>query len=124
MIRDLNYLQQSSPCDVNLYDAEITSIKDARAAGPNPCPHKAVCNERQAHGGARAVKCTMRFGKDVAKFVAGGSTLDAELAELKGSRLFEDVEFVHSEDRETFTEIEGAEEILTAVETVAKKLLE
>ena len=124
MIRDLKYLQQTFPCDVDIYNSEITSIADARAAGPNPCPNKVICDEKQRRGGRRAVACTLLFGKYVAKFTAQGSTLDAEMEELDGSGLFDGATFTHSEDRKTFKEITGPAEIFAAVRSVAERLLE
>jgi hypothetical protein len=123
MIRDLAYLKEVSPCNIDIYDVEITSKDSPNARTPNHCPRLRACMKAEAQRGGK-MACTLRMGKDVAGFVAEGSTLEEELDELRGSGLFRGATFVHSEDRKTFTNVTGVEEILTAVRGVAEKLLE
>lgn len=117
MERDKILLEVASPCDTDLYDATIKTTADARAIGRNICPHYYKCIDT-------GVYCTLRFGTDAAKYVSQGSTLKAELKEIRNSGLLEGKTFVNSTDRKVFEEIEGADKILTEIERVAGYLLE
>ena len=123
MRKDKLLINDMKPCDTNIYDETIITIADAKAKGVNPCPYKSKCDEREALGGSYAVACTMRLGIDVAKYIAGGSTLDAELDELKHSGLLDNRSFVNSADRQNFEEIKGCENILQEIKRVAEYLL-
>lgn len=116
MDKDKELLQQMSPCDTNIYNPAIKTVADAKAIGQNPCPRYQKCK------GTR-VACTLHFGTDVAKYVVLGSTLEAELNELKGSGLFSDRVFINSLDRQVFEKIKDEEKVLAEIERIAKYLL-
>ena len=123
MKKDKSLINDMKPCDTDIYDEDIRTIADAKAKGENFCSYKPICVKIREQKGSHAIGCTMRFGIDVAKYIVGGSTLDAELEELKHSGLLNDIPFVNSTDRQNFEEIEGCENILSEIKRVAEYLL-
>jgi hypothetical protein len=123
MGKDRSLLGEMSPCDTDIYDTSIRTIDDARAKGPNYCPRYYLSADKGPKCDPTYAACALRFGKDVAKYVARGSTLEAELDELENKGVLKGKTFVTTKDRKTFEEVRGADKVLAEIKRIAKLLL-
>ena len=114
--REKRLIVEGSPCDTNFFDSTLLTVQQAKERGKDYCPMRETCKTEN-------VMCALRYGWEVASYVAKGGTLAGELAEF-GQAPFLKEGFRNSVNRRDFTIIENDKAaVLRAVEGFAKVVL-
>jgi len=115
MGREARLIIEGSPCNVNYFDRNLLTVKQAVEQGLVYCQNRRACEESKTF-------CTLKYGLEVAKYVIKGSTLKKEIYEFLDVP-FIDEKFWDSENGWEFLQIKGKALALRAVERFANTVL-
>jgi len=113
--REKELILKASPCEVNYFDRNLLTFRQALEKGRELCLNYSACES----GG---IPCALTCGWEVAQHIVNGSNLKKELNDFSYVPFINN-EFWKSVNRRDFERIRGKPDVLSAVEHSARIIL-
>lgn len=125
-LRNIDFVLEGFPCDVNFYPDGPFSIEEATKLGPSPCPHKEECEKLKNSHNKKILSCVMCLAVKVAREALKTRITVAD--EIKGNfkKFFDEYTsdgYIWSEDRKNSIIITNKEEAIKKIEDFAVQIV-